>query len=634
MNTEFVDYYELLGIDPHVDQDAIIEAIANARHSVDKERLYPHKHQWVEQMDFWIERAEATLLDPVSRGRYDEERERHYDSLREQQATSDELLMIDPPAPYVFYADDPDPAYTVPGLAHKFDADLHDTGGKQAIEDIRQHTVESMLRYVGFGQANQQRYEALAEKIAQLRERLAESHPLQMLESVIALCDATIPPPQARLQELDSGESALPSVSLRPDRDGHIILRVSHGGPRGCLFGYIWVEDAWARISSPPPGSITSTGRELPAVWFELLPAAHAEITLAFDASQLMQLTRPAQHRLRLGLVAQLGTSHENRSFFSLPVDITPIPPKAVFEPAVLVLPIVRRGQPATASAALANKGELPLEASLVTTSDNNISVRPSFLPDAATLSITVDTSGLPYGGHYEKTVVYHANGDNPEVTLRIEGETLPTALQHIVRQQPLRDRVTLALLAALAPVVLSPFTLYSTNNAVGWIFWAFWGVLIAAGTAGVVAWTTLRLIGHAQAAGDQGVSQATVPWQLLLTAAAGCGIFATLLLALLPLPADAKIAVIFWILAFLAATWGFFAKEDLRIYALKGRPSQGASLTGRLSTDTRQTLKVLLVFADAITAGIVVIQLTTGNSASLLCIVLTGLLSIAVVAL
>jgi hypothetical protein len=615
MNEPFVDYYDFLAIDPGVSPDAISEAIGAARRRINQERLIPHKSLWVEKMDYEVGRAEAVLGDPIQRARYDTERDKYYAMMRQQQHEDDDLLFIGP-QPYVFYSGDPDPAYTVPGLARKFDTDV-----TQAIAEVREQAVESMLRYVGYGRPNQKRYDALADQIANLRERLAEQHPLQMLESVAVLCDATIERPRVRIDDLATGESDLPSISLRPDRAAQVTVQLSHirsaddAHPRGCLFGYLWIEDNWATLSSPTSANVEIGGSQRPARWFEFNAPTTVGVALQFDPDQLMRLDRPATHRLRIGLLSQIDTAHEQRQFFTLPVQVTTIPAQGAFSPPTLILPTVRRGQIAEALATLVNTGQDPLEAALLSTSDGEILVTPAMLADAGSVTVQVNTSALRFGSSYEKEVTYSAQGDSPRITLRVQGEVLPTVLQHISRQQSIIDRATLALLFAFIPLTLYFFAPSLAPAASDWPFWAISVLAVTGATVGVSVWITRRIIGHIQATGETKISPQTVRWGALLGGAGGAAALLTALLAILPLQVDTKISAIFLMLLVLAAAWGFFIKEDLAIYRRgRGTGKEQPSLIERFSPDTRKGLKVTAGVVSAVIAIVALAQFAGGQ--------------------
>jgi hypothetical protein len=294
---------------------------------------------------------------------------------------------------------------------------------------------------------------------------------------------------------------------------------------------------------------------------------------------------------------------------------VTTIPAQGAFSPPTLVLPTVRRGQIAEGVAILVNTGQDPLEAALQSTSDGEILVTPAMLADAESVTVQVNTSALRFGRSYEKQVTYSAQGDNPRITLHVQGEVLPTVLQHISRQQSIIDRATLALLVALIPLTLYFFAPSLAPAASGWPFWALSVLAVTGVTVGVSVWITLRVIGHFQATGETKVTPQSVSWGALLGGAGGAAALLTTLLAILPLQVDTKITAIFLLLVVLAAAWGFFIKEDLAIYRRgRGIGKEQPSLIERFSPDTRKGLKVTAGALSAVIAIVALAQLAGGQ--------------------
>lgn len=610
MAGSLVNYYVLLGINPDADQQAIAAALDAAQARINKERLYPNRHQWVEMMDQYLARAREALTDPIRRAAYDEELTLQETSAAGDASPLDDVMEIDPP--HTFYAGDTDLAYTVAALARKLDTDW-----PRAQQEIEKQRLEGMLRYVGYGRRNQQRYDDLGDAIARLREQLSKSHRNQLVESVIVRCDSSVERSLAQLNGSPPGMLELSGLSMRPDRASQTTVKLSHAGPRGCLFGHVWVEENWARIIAPEVTQTTVRGQQHSACWFELVPPASLELTLKFESEQLLQLTRPGVHELHISVLSQPETAHETLQTYTLPISLTTIPAKAVFAEQVVALPTVRRGDVARVAVTLTNSGEEPLNAMLARTSDSAISASPGLLKDGGQVEITVNTGAIREGSAYEKSIAYRADGDTPEVTLRVKGEVLPTPWQHIFREQSIRDRLALGLLAALVPLLLSLFPFASGSEAPNWFYWICAALVLAGGSVWVTRVIAHSIVRHMQASGNTAVSDASVPWRnLLLGVGIGTGV-GTVLVALLPLGVTSKIALLTWTAVIVALAWGAFAHEQLAIFSRpKATLLTSKPLADRMSSNVRAFVKLSAATAGLVVGGILIAQLLSGQVA------------------
>lgn len=550
----FEDYYKFLKIDPSADEQTIQAAFATARKKIEEVSLYPSYHKWVIETRPILTEAIEHLGDPARRQAYDTQRTLYYEEVRRSAADLDDhILWLDPP--YIFYTDDPDPAYTISALAHKFDADW-----SPAMADINDQGLETTLHYIGQSLNNPQPYERLRQQIRQLRETHGAAHTRQMLESVIVLCDDTIERPVARINGQALEDVVIAPVVRRPDQPATISFQVEHGGPRGVLFGYLWLEETWGEITTPPLEQVTLDSQQRKVARFELAESVKQNVMVTIQPAQLMKLQRPAHYSLTLHLRLQPDTAHETRQQITLSLDLTTIPAKAQWTPSVIRLPTVRRGQPVSGVSALTNQGEQPLNARCSLVSDRSLVVTPLLLPAGGQVQVTVDTRGLREGSHYQQWIKFQADGDVPEITLQVEGEILPTAFQHLFRQKSSEKRLQSALGLGLAGAALSLFTLLATS---GWFFWLLWILVTVLLTTSLAASATRSIITHIQAAGNTSITPASVPWDRFYLGVGGATALLSLTLAIAPLDPGTKTLISLLFFAFMGACCGFLLEES-----------------------------------------------------------------------
>lgn len=553
---QFFDYYKFLGVASDASLDAIRAAIVVWREQNKRDRVHPELHLDVDRRDARLTQAEQILLATDQRRAYDEEYTRRI------ALQGDGLLWLEPE--FVFDASDNAPALTVPALAVKLDDDW-----PRAIEAVRSRSVEQMLHFVRPRQPapKQPRYTALENEIGRLRATLAEKRPYQMLESIIVLCDARLPRPEGRVDGRPIEGATLTEQRVRPDQPQTARFRVRRATEvRGCLFGYAWVEDSWASITNPASESFTVDGKTKRGSYFELVGDGEVEFTLSMPSPDLMALNRPESHRLRIVFELQPATSHYHVTRCHMPVAITPIPAKAAFEPAQLTLPIARRGARLSATARLINNGEAPLNAHRALPADPDVTVDDTLDGTGGEVHVTLDTSRLPYGKSFQRTVRYTADGDTSPVTLQLDGELLPTPWQHLFRLQPARDRFTLAGVFALFALAFGPILtglLSPSSTALAFVC----GLAITMGALGTARVIPPRIVRHIRASGETGVTEASIPWNpILIGTGAAAGAIA-IVIALLTWDPWLKAYTYSVLGALIAAAWGFFFNEDLAIY-------------------------------------------------------------------
>lgn len=563
VGAQFFDYYKFLGVASDANLDAIRAAIANWREQNKRDRVHPELHLDVDRREARLTQAEQILLAADQRRVYDEE----YTRRVAQQG--DGLLWLEPE--FVFDASDNAPALTVPSLAVKLDDDW-----PRAIEAVRSRAVEQMLHYVRPRQpaAKQPRYTALENEIGRLRATLGEKRPYQMLESTIVLCDARLPRPDGRVDGQPIEGAALKEQRVRPDQPQTARFRLRRATEvRGCLFGYAWVEDGWASITNPAPENFTVDGKTKRGSYFELVGDGEVEFTLSMPSPGLMALKRPETHNLRIVFDLQPATSHYHVARSHMPVAITTIPAKAAFEPARLTLPIARRGAKLSATARLINNGEAPLNAHRALPADPDVMVDDALDGVGGEVHVTLDTSRLPYGKPYQRTVRYTADGDTSSVSLQLDGELLPTPWQHLFRLQPARDRFTLAGVFALFALALGPILaglLSSSSTALAIVC----GLAITAGALGVARVIPRRIVRHIRASGETGVTEASIPWTPILVGAGAVVGAIAIVIALLPWDPGLKAYTYSVLGALIAAAGGFFFNEDLAVYPRREGPT------------------------------------------------------------
>lgn len=554
MMESFEDYYKFLEIDPSSDRSDIQIALDRAQKKIEEARLYPDLHRWAMLAKRMAEGAAEHLLEPSKRQAYDAQRAQYHAQLRVSVATFDaQILWLDPP--YIFYTDDPDPATTVPALARKLDTDW-----TRAIEEINDQGIELMLRHVGRRTSNLQPYERLRQQISRLRESLGTLHQRQMLESVIVLCDETIERPRAQLVGQAPDDFSVKPVARRPDQTAVLTCQLEHGGPRGVVFGYLWLEEPWAQITMPSLEYLSVDGQRLRAARFEIVGAEKQDIAVSIQPAELMKLSRSARHTLTVKLCLQPDTAHETHAEVKLSVDVTLIPARAEFTPPVLTLPPVRRGQPVSGTSSLVNKGEQPLNARYSNVSDQSVAVTPTVLPSGGQIEVSIDTHDLREGSRYQKWARFRADGDVPELTLVVEGELLPNAVQHFFRQRTASERFQLAMGGGLAGMGLSLVTFLASLGVFFWFFWIQIAAFLTAKVAGSVA---RRVIKHRQAGGKAPITLDSFAWSRLYLGIGGLTTVFLLILAFLPLDLGSKTLICLPFFALVGACWGFFWEKD-----------------------------------------------------------------------
>ena len=555
VGAQFFDYYKFLGVASNANGEAIRAAIEAWREQNKRDRVHPELHLDVDRREARLALAEKVLLAQDQRHAYDEEYNRRVAQ------KGDGLLWLEPE--FVFDASDNAPALTVPALAVKLDDDW-----PRAIEAVKSRAVEQMLHFVRPRQpvAKQPRYTALENEIERLRVSLGEKRPYQMLESTIVLCDGRLPRADGRVDGMPIEGAELKEQRFRPDHPQTARFRLRRATEnRGCLFGYAWVEDSWASITNPAPESFTAGGAAKRGSYFELVGDGEVEFTVSMPSADLLALKRPETHKLRVVFEFQPATSHYYVARCQMPVAITPIPAKAAFEPAQLTLPLARRGAKLTATTRLVNKGESPLNAHRAAAADPDISVEDTLDGAGGEVRVTLDTSHLPYGKTYQRSVGYIAEGDTTSLALQINGELLPTPWQHLFRLQPARDRFTLAGVFALFALAFGPIVAGIVRSPIA--LEVVCGLALTAGAVGVARVIPRRIVRHIRASGETKVSEASIPWSPILIATGSVVAAIAVAIALLPWDPWLKAYTYSVLGALIAATWGFFFNEDLAVY-------------------------------------------------------------------
>lgn len=580
MANTFVDFYEFLGVAPTADLGAIRAAIQSWRARVQAEMSYPDRHIWASAMLAQLDRAAAVFATEDTRQQYDAALREHLAALSQREDDIyDDLLLFDPP--YIFERGDTDLAYTAPALARKLDADP-----ERGLKAIRDGSVQAMLRHVGYARPNRKRFEALADAIDRLQRSIPAERNAQLLEQVIILCDATIEQPELLVNDELVSESRceVASQRVRPDHTTTLTLTFQHGGPRGQLFGLVWIEDTWGVIASPPSVSATVKGVKRQVVALDMSLGRQFELSLKLPSAELLKLSRPARHDLHVTVLLQPGTEHERPAHIVAPVELVAIPGKAAFEPAQTTTPMVLRGKRVTVQAALRNQGDLPLQAVFARSSAPDTTASPQMFADTGRVDVVIDTADMPFGSRFKRRVTYRASGDHPEATCEIAGEILPTAFQQMFRQVSVWKRVAIAGGVGLSALFLGLLTLTLGRSAALWIVWV---ALLAGASAGAAWWIALRIAGHMRASGAN-VKHATIFAQreLLLTAG-GAGAAVALLVVIPPFVISTKLTLVMTLLVLIGAAWGFFlvAVSDKPLSAREpGAPrASNAALAARL---------------------------------------------------
>jgi hypothetical protein len=628
---EFFDYYEFLDLPPEATHDEIRNAVALWRDRNNRERTDPTRFLQIDWREARLTEIERILLDSQRRAAYG--------LLHNHMAAAGNttLLWLDPG--FEFYADDPEPALTLPSLARKLDSNW--ALSQQAILN---KAIEGMVFYVARNpkfSSQRPRYEALQKEIGRLRETLGKQHPDQMLESVIVLCDNRIQRPSGYVdaQPLESSAQpvngkAPPSILFspvegRPDRPLQAQFQLEYASEgRGCLFGYCWVQEGWGAIMSPPVEDAVAAGDRRKVVHFELMRGQKIIVKLQMEATALLKLERPQTHYLPIAFELQPETAQRQGVYAALPVALTKIPAKAIFDPAFLTLPVVRHGSQTTGSTQLRNQGEAPLNARLVGQSDSAVTVEETLGEMGGEIRVTVDTRDLPRGKTFRKWVRYAAEGDAEQPMLDVEGELLPSAWQHVFREQPLRDRLTLASSVALCALLLGPLALGALSPVV---FWVICGLLMIGAALGAARLIALSSVRHIRASGDTLIRETSIPWQpLLIGVGISTGVLA-LIVGLLAVDDSTKSATYAILLALLFAITGFFLKEDLVIYP---RPMQASTSVVQHTTPKVQTGWRILLVLGGLVVGVIALVFASQFITALLPVIVVLLIVLLLVGL
>jgi len=591
----FENYYDYLDIPRNADTQTILTAIARERARLAVQINYPDQFAEVTRRTAKLDRIENVMLTPAKKEWYDAQ-------LRQNETAV--LYLEGDGLGYRFSADDPDPSQTVPGLAHKLDenwAHGASSGALVSSDAYRQAhgaVLSQALRFEGQHASNRlrdtgateresermlKRYNDLADQIDSYNAQYA-SHPLALLESTITLFDPDIEAPaaliavapQSAYAQLSAKTGAtLPAREVRPDRPDATQVILYQGPSRGSLFGYCWVEEAWGTLSAT--GSTVSAPAKKPArvptshaIYFEFMDERAAatphQIALVAQprAETLLTMPRPATHELTLNFLFQPGTPQEWQTQVKAPFGVTLIPARAIFDPSTIVIPdLARKGEKVQAQATLRNEGEQPLQARPAPVPQGALppdrrGVAVTFTPDdrAIPVQIVIDTSDLPKGTKYQKTVVFEENGDNKVAQLTIEGELYPSARQAFYRKYNGGARLILAVgfavivwLLDLLPVFLMPPT----------VFWVFSALVVVGAALGLTAMIARNVVRSIQASGDKQISYASIPWPTLLTAVGVSAAVYALVVALALGGVSTRDTVFILTFILLAAIAGYF---------------------------------------------------------------------------
>lgn len=564
--TPFFDYYQFLGIEPDATPEEIEQAIYRIEENDKRLRIWPAEHANIDRRARYLRDARRFLLDPAERAAYDI---KHHRNVAQG---GNEILWV--PKGYKFTPDDLEPALTVRALGPKFDSDW-----QRAIASINGKLVQQTLNIVAQKQpdALQPRYAAVEMELTRLSAAYGQHRPNRMVESAIILCDDWIERAGGSVEnhpiESAAGE-LLVARQARPDLPQIAKFRLQRATDRrGCLFGYAWIEEPWASITDPQPETFPVNGAVNGATYrggyFELVGNDAKEFTISMTSDALMRLRRPDQHSLTIHFSLQPETAHARFTKIVMPVNITLIPAKAAFEPASVTLAPVPRGKKQGTTVHIVNKGEAPLNACREPWGDPVIALDDTLADTGGEVRVILDTSSLRPGERFQKVVNYQADGDNAKISLLINGELLPTAWQHVWRLQPARDRWTLAGTFALFALLLGPIVEGLFHQAPV-AFWVVAALAATGGAVGVAYRIGLSVIRHMRAAGNEQVSETTMPWPVILGASGAGVVLVSLLLALASWEPWQKAFWFVVLIACVCAAWGFFVNEDLVVYPRK----------------------------------------------------------------
>jgi hypothetical protein len=323
----------------------------------------------------------------------------------------------------------------------------------------------------------------LAERVGQIIQAVRQEEQPRMdinegIERCIAIFNPAIQRPYVRIEHPHFDGKVLDAGSFLPDRPAQATFTLYHNGLRGCAFGSIESRTKWITF---PGGATTLRFALMPEGTAPEIGPTHIQVPLIFHVDQLQHNT---EYTAEL-LVRMENQERPAEKILPVVIHISALPPRVWFEPrsaidAPIRLAPKRRGEPVSAVIMPRNAGDeqlIPLVGRIFT-GDNAASASPEKFRTNQPVTLTIDTTGRPYGSVYD--VVYKIDyrqvpgAAGPEA-IYVQGVLLPTIWQSMLRTKSFGSRALAgSILGVIGFLFLGGLNDYLTLN-----FPSAWYVLL-----------------------------------------------------------------------------------------------------------------------------------------------------------
>jgi hypothetical protein len=516
----FINYYEILGITEGADTAEIEEALEYYQESM---TLQLNNSLTMQSALYAINTIipglrQNLLSGQDARKRYDEQLAT-FKYQQEQRSAPGELpddqgLDIPLRQPFFFdpfngYDTEP-PAFTLRDIARRLDfewerarawildtsTELHPLVGYLTHAALRRHLAERALQIV-------QAVSPRAEKPINVNEAI---------ERCIILLNPSVERPLVSIEGLLEKGTMLNAGSYVPDLKGNGAFTLYHQGQRGCALGTIESKTPWLTLDLGQP-----------VMRFSLMPEgtpphigpSQQKVPLIFDLSAL---AHNANHTAEL-IIRQENTEVPREMVLQVLIHVSALPPRVVFEPpSPLRLGAQPRGKTVSAIIIPRNRGDehhIPLSAH-ISTNDTTARAIPEHITADVPITLSIDTHTRPPGTIYDVyfQVDYRATpGAQGPSLLHIQGETLPTPWQSMIREKSLVNRLRQGTIGIIAGVLLLgiPGISLSGHLPGAWLAFLLFPALLLA----ITRMVTGCIVIHLQRAG-QSASRLSLPHAFL----------------------------------------------------------------------------------------------------------------------
>ncbi|MDQ2888128.1 MAG: hypothetical protein M3Y39_18825 [Chloroflexota bacterium] len=330
----------------------------------------------------------------------------------------------------------------------------------------------------------------------------------EAIERCIAIFNPDVQRPFVALDSPHFDGKVLDVGSFLPDRPAQAMFTLYHNGLRGCAFGSIESRTQWMTF---PGGATTLRFALMPEGTAPEIGPSRMQVPLVFHVDQLQHNT---EYTAEL-LVRMENQERPTEKILSIVIHLAALPPRVWFEPAATIdaplrVGAKRKGEPVSTVVTPRNKGDeklVPLVGKIIPT-DKAASASPEKFHTNQPITLTIDTSGRPYGSVYN--VVYKIDyrqvpgAEGPD-TIYVQGTLLPTMWQSMLRTKSFGNRfVAGGILGVISFLALGGLDDFLTLN-----FPSAWYLLLL---VGLTQLSVQPIIAHAQQAGKVKAEKVKVP--------------------------------------------------------------------------------------------------------------------------